>query len=194
MSEYRCKRCQKDVNKNDIYCRYCGNVFNQIEFNKLMQYQREMQQKKEQENERKQAVNEILQPKFKPYVKKELLSRNELSVYKRLYKIAFDNRLCVLSKVRMSDLVIPNPECNKDENFRLFGKIKYKHIDFILAKPENLEPVILIEVDDKSHDWASRKERDIFIDEAYSNAGYRIIHILSNSNIEKIIYDILQAK
>ena len=44
-------------------------------------------------------------------------------------------------------------------------------MDFLLADPEVLEPVLLIEVDDSSHETAARQSRDDFVDGVYRKSA-----------------------
>lgn len=111
-----------------------------------------------------------------PYRKKYLLTKNELEFYKCLKIIADELNLCVLSKIRLADLIEIYGHKNNSEYFKYFGKIKAKHIDFALAKKENLEIILLIELDDFSHNRQDRKLRDEFIDEICKQCNYKILH------------------
>ena len=67
---------------------------------------------------------------------------------------------------------------------KYFNKINRKHIDFVLAKPDNLQIMLLIELDDCSHD-IKQAERDKFIDEGYDiNFGARPLKRLVGKTLE----------
>lgn len=128
-----------------------------------------------------------------PYRKKYLLTKNELEFYKCLKIIADELNLCVLSKIRLADLIEIYGHKNNSEYFKYFGKIKAKHIDFALAKKENLEIILLIELDDFSHNRQDRKLRDEFIDEICKQCNYKILHTQDNILLkEKIISKICE--
>lgn len=112
-----------------------------------------------------------------PYRKKYLLTKNELDFYNSLKIIANELDLCILSKIRLADLIEIYGCKDNSEYYKYFGKIKAKHIDFALANKENLNVVLLIEVDDLTHNREDRKLRDIFIDEVCKKCNYKILHI-----------------
>ena len=125
-----------------------------------------------------------------PYRKKYLLTKNEWSFYKTLKPISDELGLTVLSKIRVADLVEPIPTRNQSEWQKYFNKINRKHIDFVLAKPENLQIVLLIELDDNSHD-VKQVERDKFIDELYKQTGYKFIRVRGTGELkDKIIKEL----
>ena len=128
-----------------------------------------------------------------PYRKKYLLTKNELEFYKCLNIIADELNLCVLSKIRLADLIEIYGHNNNSEYFIYFGKIKAKHIDFALAKKENLEIILLIELDDFSHNMQDRKSRDEIINEVCKQCNYKILHTQDNILLkEKIISKICE--
>lgn len=123
------------------------------------------------------------------YKKKPLLTDNEYNFYRYLAPIAHKYGFCILSKVRIADLVEPTASINKErsEYFHHFGKIKSKHIDFALCDPKNLNVKLLIELDDKSHKTAHGKERDQLVEEVYADAGHRLIRVYTPTLLEEKI-------
>lgn len=114
-----------------------------------------------------------------PYHKKYLLTKNEYYFFKKLKPVADKYGYTILTKIRLADLVEVNHGLNKTEWAKYFGKIKSKHVDFALAKPDNLQIDLLIELDDNSHTNETRKIRDEFVDRIYNKTGYRILHVYS---------------
>jgi hypothetical protein len=51
------------------------------------------------------------------------------------------------------------------------NKIDRKHVDFVLCNPETLRPLAGIELDDKSHERADRRQRDSFVEGVFEAAG-----------------------
>lgn len=123
------------------------------------------------------------------YRSKYFLTKNEYYFYKSLKQIADKLGYTILSKVRMADLVEPVISPYSKEYKYVFSKIKAKHVDFILANPENLKAVLLIELDDNSH---NNSERDEFCDAVYKEAGYKILHIRGAAGLEEAIKHALE--
>lgn len=126
-----------------------------------------------------------------PYKRKNLMTKNEWSFYKQLKIIADEINLTILCKTRIADLVEVENGLNKSEWQIAFNKINKKHIDFILCKPENLYPLLLIELDDNSHKTNERKERDIFIEKILEKCGYKILRIKGPGQLKEKIINIL---
>ena len=123
------------------------------------------------------------------YRRKFLLTRNELYFYKELKRIADKLNLSVLAKIRMADLVEPAAYDNKG-----FAKIKAKHVDFALCNPENMYVLLLIELDDNSHNSAKQVERDNFVEAVYQQTGYKLLRAYGTQNLEEKITSLLQQK
>lgn len=102
-------------------------------------------------------------------LRKYLLSPTELSFYKVLLHVV-ENKKTILCKVRMTDIFYTNEPTARN-------RIAQKHIDFILCDPQTMKPLAAIELDDKSHERADRKERDMLVDSIFQKTGLPIIHI-----------------
>ena len=124
-----------------------------------------------------------------PYKKKLLLTKNEWAFYKGLKPVADELGYSVLAKIRVADLVEVNVKDNKDF-MKYFNKINKKHIDFVLAKTENLQIELLIELDDGSHD-SKQKSRDEFVDALYKQTGYKFLRVRGAGDIKEKIKDLL---
>lgn len=122
-----------------------------------------------------------------PYKKKYLLTKNEWVFYKKIKPICDKNNLHIISKVRLADLVEVKKELDNKERQRYFNKIKNKHIDFVLCNPENLAIVALVELDDKTHEKAERRERDEFINKLCDTVGYTIIRGHQSDDFETLL-------
>ena len=127
------------------------------------------------------------------YRKKPLLTDHERKFYYSLAPIAKKYDLCVLSKIRIADLVEPTAHEYKERSdyFHHFGKIKAKHIDFALCDPENMEVKLLIELDDRTHETAKGRERDEFVEEVYKDTGYRLLRVYNTWSLETKIREVL---
>lgn len=110
-----------------------------------------------------------------PYQQREeFLSPAELDFFRALEK-AVDGQYYIFPKVRLGDLLCVT---EGTENARAwFARIGQKHVDFVLADRESVRPVLIIELDDSSHQRPDRRERDQFVDGALASAGLAILHV-----------------
>lgn len=109
-----------------------------------------------------------------PYQAVNLLTEREYNFFKVLRVIAERNDLSVLMKIRLADLVKVKDSIPKSEFYKYFNKISAKHIDFALI--DMTKVVVLIELDDSTHNRINRIERDNFVNETVTKCGYKIIH------------------
>ena len=107
------------------------------------------------------------------YQPRYLLTINEKQQYKKLKAWATTHNAVVFAKVRVLDLIEPRRGI---ENYKsLFYKIQAKHVDFVICDQE-IKVKYIIEIDDNSHNNQKREERDNFLREALSGAGYKVLH------------------
>lgn len=66
----------------------------------------------------------------------------------------------VFGKVRVADLIEPQPSRNRSQWQKAFNAISAKHFDFVICKTDDLTPVAAIELDDKTHNQKHRQKRD----------------------------------
>lgn len=114
--------------------------------------------------------------------KKELLSRAEFSFFRVLQSVASDNEWVVCPKVNLGDLITPIAGTEKWQTWR--NKIDRKHADFVLCDAENMQPVMVVELDDKSHGSAKAQKRDADKDRALGAAGLPIVRIAAAKGYE----------
>jgi very-short-patch-repair endonuclease len=57
------------------------------------------------------------------------------------------------------------------------NRIDRKHVDVLLCSPSDTRPILVIELDDKSHQRKDRQDRDTFVDAACQGAGLPVLHI-----------------
>lgn len=122
-----------------------------------------------------------------PYEKKFLLTKDEWVFYKELRRIAQKHGLHVLAKIRMADLIQVKGGLSHPEWEAAFRRIKAKHVDFVLANPVNLYPLLLIELDGPSHRSEAARRRDRFVNDAYRTAGLPILHVRGAARLEEHI-------
>ena len=89
-----------------------------------------------------------------------------------LLKNMLKDKMTICPKVRMIDLMyVPGKD-----SYTYMNKVIRKHVDFVLCKPQTMEPLLAIELDDASHSRSDRIERDNFVNDAFEAAGIPLIH------------------
>lgn len=110
------------------------------------------------------------EPKTFPYrVRDDFMSPAERSFYHVLRAVVGDWAL-ICPKVSLDDLFYAQSGSHKT-NVGLRNRIARKHVDFLLCDPGSTQPLLGIELDDSSHDRASRQERDAFVEQVFAAAG-----------------------
>lgn len=103
-----------------------------------------------------------------------LVTKSELRFYKSLVKACQDD-FEIFAMVRIADLLRVEDGVRNKRTW--INKILAKHIDFVLCDPGSLQPLVCIELDDKSHERPDRIERDDFVNAAFDSAGLPLLRI-----------------
>ncbi len=107
------------------------------------------------------------------YSREQLLSQRELAFYQVL-KQAVGDQYTIAMKVRLADLIT----CQRSQWNKGYGsKITHKHVDFVLIDPNDSGIKRVIELNDKSHKKARRRERDQFKANALKAAEIHFVAI-----------------
>lgn len=112
----------------------------------------------------------------KEYRKKDILTWNEKNFYDKIKKEVYRRGFHIITKIRLADLIEPTSIDKTNEWYKQFGKIKSKHIDFAIIN-DNMDILFLIELDDKTHTYSNRAERDEFVNISLVNAGYMLLRV-----------------
>lgn len=103
-----------------------------------------------------------------------ILTKHEQSFYPTLLKaVAGDYQ--IMAKVRLRDIV--RLENDPPERDRHLGRLSCRHIDFLLCEPLTLKPLLVVELDDKSHDKPFAKDNDRYKNELFINAGMPLLRV-----------------
>lgn len=112
---------------------------------------------------------------IKQFERRFLLTKNEYQFFCKLKPIAQKYNMHILCKIRVADIIQPISTGNRSDWYSRFGHIKSRHVDFALANPENMYVLLAIELDDSSHKQEKTKERDEYINKAYSDANVKLL-------------------
>ena len=85
--------------------------------------------------------------------------------------------LTVTSKVRLADIFEVKPGLDRSARQTAINRITSKHVDFLLIQKTDGKPILGIELDDKSHERASRVKRDAFVDETFQATGLPLLRL-----------------
>jgi hypothetical protein len=121
-----------------------------------------------------------------PYrTKNRVMNDSEQAMYINLQKQLGD-LFVVLSKVRIEDFVeVKQNGLEKNERWGFRGKIKSRHVDFLICDKATTKPLLAIELDGHSHKNYGRVKRDDFVNNLYKEIGLRIEHVSVGSNFEQ---------
>lgn len=107
-----------------------------------------------------------------------LLTGAERSFFGVLTSAVGDD-LQIFAKVRIADVITPHKRLNKSIWQRAFNKISAKHFDFVLCKTDDLTVVCAIELDDKTHNSAKGRARDVVVNQACESAGLPLVRVVA---------------
>ncbi|MBK9746526.1 MAG: DUF2726 domain-containing protein [Chloroflexi bacterium] len=111
-----------------------------------------------------------------PYrLKDSLLTPGENSFFLNLRSVVADRAIIVPQAVLGEIFWVHLEDKALLRGYR--NKIDRKRVDFLLCDPRTMQPLLGIELDDKSHQREDRQTRDAFVDGVFAAAGLPLIHI-----------------
>jgi hypothetical protein len=103
------------------------------------------------------------------------------TLYALALQTAVNGRAALLMKVALGDVFYVK-KGDDLSRYRIYtNKIDRKHVDFLLCDSTTMQPLIGIELDDKSHERPDRRERDIFVDGVFAAWNKVIAELVSYS-------------
>jgi hypothetical protein len=101
----------------------------------------------------------------------------------------------IFGKVRIADVVATTRGLSASKRQTAFNRISAKHFDFLLCKKDDLSVVCAIELNDKSHQNGSRRQRDAFVVELCRAVGLPLVQVPAKRmySAEEIRTSILDA-
>ncbi len=107
---------------------------------------------------------------------KDLLTPPEKAFFQFLVK-AVGSRAHVCPKVRIADILdVANGFHSKEDQDKAFRMIAQKHVDFAVMDAHG-QVRFAVEVDDSSHDRPDRRERDVFVNDAFGSSGVPLVRV-----------------
>lgn len=109
------------------------------------------------------------------YRKKEhLMTKAELEFF-HVLELVIKNQYYIVPQLPISKIVLT--VARGKDYYTYSNKIDRKTVDFVLFDKRSFSPVMVIELDDNSHNNENRKTRDTFVDNIMKNIDLKIIHI-----------------
>nr|WP_251068303.1 DUF2726 domain-containing protein [Marinobacter sp. C7] len=103
------------------------------------------------------------------------MTEAEGSFYQVLELALPEDRYRIFGKVRVEDLISVKSGLDRSTWQSARNRIKSRHIDIVIVERKTFKPVWAVELDDKSHNSATRQERDSFLDKAFEVAGLPLL-------------------
>ena len=119
-------------------------------------------------------------PEIFPYQKRKyFMTLNERTFFEVLSQL-INNQYFIFPQVHIASIV----EVIKGQEHYMayFNKIIRKSFDFVIFDKQNLNALLVIELDDASHNQPRRMERDDFVDKTLKVADLNILHIKPEKN------------
>ena len=112
-----------------------------------------------------------------PYVAADaLLTPAERAFYGALRQAAGGD-FVLFAKVRLGDILQIERGVEGKRRFAAFGRISSKHADFVLCDPRTFRVAVVVELDDRSHQLPTRRQRDEFFDAALAQAAVPLLRV-----------------
>ena len=103
-----------------------------------------------------------------------LLSKGEFAFYRVLLS-AIEGSMVVMVKVGLSDLLkVPRGTAGEQA---LRNRVSQKHVDFVVCDEAGVRPLVVIELDDRSHRTEKARRRDAVKDAALAAAGLPLLRV-----------------
>jgi hypothetical protein len=119
---------------------------------------------------------------YKYIPRDSLMSRAEGEFYWKLHNIAQD-RYFIFPQVHLSALL---DHRIKGQDWKYaFRHINGKSVDYVLCSKETLRPVYAVELDDNTHDWADRKERDEEVERIFEEANIPLVRFRNYAQLSE---------
>jgi hypothetical protein len=113
------------------------------------------------------------QPQRSPYVAVPVLTAAERRFFVLLEDV-LPKQWYLLAEVRLANLVHVKP--GSGPFWKHFSPIGMKCVDFVIVRRDTMTPVLVVELDDRTHTWAERRKRDPFVDQLLTAVNIPVLH------------------
>ena len=120
------------------------------------------------------GVERVEKPKYEYKRKQFFMSRAEHECYDALVA-AVGEEYYIFAQVHLPTIVYS--EARGKDRYGSFSHIDRKSVDFVLCDKQDISPKLAIELDDRSHERADRKDRDGEVERILQNAGVPLLRL-----------------
>jgi very-short-patch-repair endonuclease len=106
-----------------------------------------------------------------PYTAVPILTPAEIRFFS-LLESTLPEHCYLLTQVRLANLVA----IRQGFSWKQFAPIGMKSVDFVICNRRDMRPLLVVELDDRTHDRPERKERDRFVDQVLGGVAIPILH------------------
>ncbi|PPQ34806.1 Protein of unknown function [Rhodoblastus acidophilus] len=110
------------------------------------------------------------------YRRGRFLSANEKKFLGALDRVVGSGHR-VFVQVRLADLVDIESCGSARKDFKARRQVFGKSVDFVICNRSTLDPIMIIEVDDASHERVERRRRDVLVDRVCAEAGLPLLRV-----------------
>ncbi len=110
------------------------------------------------------------------YRRGRFLSANE-KIFLRTLDAALDPNYRAFAQVRLAEIANPAESANVQLRRRALNAVMAKSVDFVICDVLTLDPVAVIEVDDRSHLLPERRDRDAFVNAVFAEIGLPLLRV-----------------
>lgn len=115
-----------------------------------------------------------VKPAALPYIRKQLLTDTELHFFEVLESVT-PKHCYLLTQVRLANLVKLKQESGAFF-WKQFSPIGMKCVDFVIVQRDTMRPLVVVELDDSSHKFEDRRQRDAFVDQVLNSVELPVLH------------------
>src|SRR5208337_2634116 len=95
----------------------------------------------------------------------------------RLWRSLHNRNYRAFAQVRLAELANPADSSNVHLLRRALNAVMAKSVDFVICDVLTLDPVAVIEVDDRSHLLPERRDRDAFVNAVFAEIGLPLLRV-----------------
>ena len=110
-----------------------------------------------------------------------MLNPAEKTFFEILQKIIPDDYV-VYPQIRLNSIL--EVQASKKDFWTYQNKINRKTVDFVIFDKANLQAVLVLEYDGKTHQKEERQDRDNFVDSILQSADLKILHVKHQKNLD----------
>ena len=138
------------------------------------------------------SSTEITKTVYNYQAKQYFMTKSENDFFRMLNGVAGD-RYFIFPQVHLSAIL---DEKIKGQNWKAaFKHINGKSVDYVLCDMQTLQPVYAVELDDYTHNYSNRQERDQEVERMFKSANIPLVRFrdyksLTQDEINKRFYEV----